>query len=291
MIVQILLTLLTGTGLSLIIFSVIPFPSIREKSLIKKHGKSKRHVDFEKAIITPTALKLSKHLKLNSYDKAQLERKLKNADMDMTAEYYISRAITLTAFILLLAALFTMVHIYLLTAFLVVSAVITYYKVKNEVDDKLKSQRTAINIELPQFMLTIIQTLLYSRDLQDMIDKYRLVAGPELRYKLDLLMFNMKTGNHEQALSDFAESIGIDYLTTFVNGLISQSRGISQRDFLISVEKDMKVKTIERLKIKGNKKPGKLRIAQFLLFSSSALIWLAAIGLSAFSGVKILYNF
>lgn len=300
MIAQIIVSIMFCIGLMLIVFNLKHMPSLKENWHIGKLGKPKKRIDYEKFIVMPLANRISKLVRLNGYDKKQLEIKLKNAGfsmttgVDMTAEYYIARAIALMLVIFILAALFLFTRIYILTflgVVLIVTGIIFYFKAKDEVNDRLKKKKAAISKELPQFMRTITQTLLYSRDILSMVDKYRLVAGSELCSELDILVLNMKTGNHEQALSAFSERIDIDYLTSFVTGLVSQSRGVEQSDFLKSVEKELKTYAIEALKTEAFKKTGKLQIAQYLLLAAMVLQWLTAIGLEAFKGFQTINNF
>lgn len=120
-------------------------------------------------------------------------------------------------------------------------------------------------------------------------DKYRAVAGDGLRYELDRLVTAMKAGNHEQALTDFADRIQIDYLTTFVSGLVSQSKGIDQKMFLRMTEEEIKKISVERIKQKAFKKPEKLRLSQAMLVIGVLALIFTTLGIQAVQGFHIFH--
>lgn len=286
-IMNILITLLLSVGFFLIVTGILQLPSLRESWKIRRLGEPKGHFQFEQNCILPVAGIIAKVIYMNTHSKEKLDNKLQIAGMNMTAEVYRARNITITAYILILALLCIPLHLNIVAGGFFIYAVFVFFKVNREVDDLLKERQSAISRELPRFMRTITQTLLYDRDLLAMVDKYRLVAGSYLRMELDRLVLDMKTGNQQKALDRFAKRIGIDYLTTFVNGLISETRGVDQKVFLRSAENEMKKVTIERLKKEAFKKPDKLRLVQLLLIVSLIVIWLSALGFQAFQGLEI----
>lgn len=282
MVLEFLLVLLLCAGL-LFLLSLFPLPSLREKKMLRQLGKPKLKLsqvivahltDFFEMLIRRFGL-------LRLFDASGLQKKLDAAGYEMTAERYIARALSTSAVIILLAALFLCFRIYLLAAILLVVSLVAFQRVMKEVNQRAKVKRKAIERELPQFMRTITQTLLYSRDLLAMADKYRAIAGPAFRRELDHLVLDMKIGNHEDALDAFAKRINIDYLSNFTSGLISQSKGISQREYLISVERDLKKQMHEDMKIRALRQPRKLKRAQRMLYVSVAGCWLTALGLEA----------
>lgn len=279
---EFLLVLLICAGL-LFLLSLLPLPSLREKQMLRQLGKPK--LKLAQVIIAhltdffETLIRRFKLLRL--FDAPALQKKLDAAGYEMTAERYIARALSTSAVIILLAVLFLCFRIYLLSAILLVVSLIAFQRVMKEVNQRAKAKRKAIERELPQFMRTITQTLLYSRDLLTMVDKYRAVAGPASRRELDQLVLDMKIGNHEDALDAFAKRINIDYLSNFTSGLISQSKGISQREYLISVERDLKKQMHEDMKIRALRQPKKLKWAMRMLYVSVAGCWLTALGLEA----------
>lgn len=294
MIFQILITLLLAVGLLLIIFGSMSLPSVKEQRQLKRLGKPKESFSIERSVVLPIARKFEKYVRLNSVNKKQLENKLNIARYTMSAELYTARNITFAVLLFLFALVLLQFHIpilYLFSFVFFTLSVISYYKLRDEVDDRLKKKRQAIKKELLQFMLTIIQSLKFSRDVTAIADKYRLVAGPELRAELNVLVLDLKTINQEQSLRAFAQRIDIDDLTTFVDGLISESRGVNQVEYLKSVEKELKKKTKEGLKKEAFKKPGRLRIAQFAVVASIILVWLTAIGFQVVSNYLYTFNY
>lgn len=294
MIFQVLITILLAVGLLLIIFSSMSLPSVKEQRQLRKLGKPKRNLSIEKTVVLPIARKFEKYVKLSSINKEQLENKLNIAGYTMSAELYTARNITFAVLLFLFALVFLPFRIpilYLFSFVFFALSIVSYFKLSDEVDKKLKEKRQAIKKELLQFMLTVIRSLKFSRDIAAIADKYRLVAGPELRAELNILVLDLKTINQEQALRAFARRIDINELTTFVDGLVSESRGVNQVEYLKSVEKELKKKTKEGLKKEAFKKPGRLRIAQFAVVASIILVWLTAIGYQVVSNYLYTFNY
>lgn len=278
----------------LIVAGSTGLPSLREKRLLGRVGKSPHGFDFEKTIVMPLANRIGSLIRLSAYNRERLEAELAAAGFQMTPEAYTARAFVVSGIYMIVALLLIItgfVPFRIVGGLLFIAAIIQYFRIKNEVGDRLRHKREAIGEEAPQFMRTITQSLLYTRDILGIVDKYRLTAGPQLRAELDILVTDMKTGNHEQALLAFARRVQIDYVTTFVTGLVSQSKGIDQTEFLRSTENEMKRLSIEKMKAEAFKKPEKLRTAQFILLVNLVAAWLIAIGLQIFTQFANLQNF
>lgn len=294
MIFQIIITLLLTGGLLLMIFGSLSLPSVREKSRLERLGKPQKRFDLERSVILPIARRFEKFIRLNSVSKEQIEKKLKNAGYTMTAELYTARNLTFTALLFLFALVFIPFRIpllYLISLVFFVLGLVSYFKMRDEADEKLKKKKESIKKELPQFMRTIIQSLKFSRDISVMVDKYRLIAGPELKAELDILLLDLKTINQEEALKAFADRIDIDYLTSFVNGLVSENRGVDQAEYLQSVERELKKMHIEDLKREAFKKPDKLHLAQAAVVGAIILVWMTAIAFQIVSSYLYTWNF
>lgn len=280
---------LLAAGLFLLFEAAFQPPSLKERALIKKLGKPKRKINFEQLLVLPAARRIARHIRMSKEEREQLRSTLEAAGMDMTPEVYKARPFVLMGLVFLFALASFLTKIYLLAAVFVLTAIVAFLKVRDEAQDRMKKRQESIREELPQFMRTVTQSLLYDRDILSIVDKYRAVSGDGLRYELGRLVTAMKSGNHEQALTDFADRIQIDYLTTFVSGLVSQSKGIDQKMFLRMTEDEVKKISVERIKQKAFKKPEKLRLAQAMLVISIILLTFSILLVQVFQGLQIFH--
>lgn len=282
------------TGCLLLLSGSTSIPSLREHRHLDKLNKPKRKIDLEKAVILPIARRIAKFIRLNPYNKEQLEEILDDVGYDMTPEVYTARAYAAAGLYLLFACilfLFRMGFFNLFGGVMVVAAIIVFFQVRRDAEKALEKKRQAIEAEAPRFMRSLTQSLLYTRDILGIVDKYRISSGPALLAELDILVTEMKTGNHEQALLNFSRRVHIDYVTTFISGLVSQSKGIDQREFLLSTEQEMKKVTLERLKAEAFRQPDRLIKAQIIAAVGIGLIWLTAMGFQLYSSFNTVFHF
>lgn len=258
-------------------------PKQREKRFLKRLSSPQPHVKkgLEERFIIPLAAKFARFVRLSDDKKVFLSKELKNNGYTITPELYTARNLTVSALFLFASIIMFLIHRPYTTVFGVTFlslTIIAYIRLNREVSVKAAKKRAAIQAELPQFMMTVIETLKYDRNIAATCDKYRLVAGPQLKQELDRLVLDLKTTNQEQALLKFADSIGIDTLTSFITGLVSESRGVNQSEYLISVENGLRQEMKENLRKEALKKPDKMRIAQIMMIVAAMVIWLAALG-------------
>jgi flagellar protein FlaJ len=280
---------LMSLGLIYIIFDIYQLPSIKEKRLLRKL-KKKNNLGFENKCVLPIANKITPYIKLSQYNRENLALNLELANMAYTPEIYIARNIVVTAFVVILGIISFIFSIYIFTITCFLFAFIIYYKLKGEVTDRLKAKREAIDKEVPQFIQTVVLSLKNDRDLLGILDKYRLVAGNELRSELDILVTNMKTGNSGDALILFNKRIGLESFSSFITGLISHIKGTDQTVFLTMVYESVNQKHIEKLYRSIERKPDKLRIIQVLLVLCIILIFLTALGLQGWNSMNAVFS-
>jgi hypothetical protein len=135
-----------------------------------------------------------------------------------------------------------------------------------------------------------VQSLINDRDLLGILDKYRLIAGKELRSELDILVTNMKTGNHADALIKFNKRINLESLSSFITGLISHIKGTDQTVFLMMVDESVRQTHIEKLYRRIENKPNKMRVVQVLLVLCIILIFLSSLGLQGWNSLNVIFR-
>lgn len=291
MIVLLLILLLAAGGILLLAGSR-SLPSLREWKLIRALGKpSRRSWSFERSVVMPFAYRLARYVRLPNGYRADMQKTLTAAGYTMTPETYVARTAVAVGLFLLLALLCLVTGLNLPAAGFLVTAVILGIQTQGEARARLRKRSRRLAGELPQFMRTISQTLRYNRDLLGIVKQYRYVAGPELRAELDILVTDMQTSNQEQALIRFADRLRIDDLTTFVNGLVSESKGYDQVEFLRSTERDMRKTSLERLKTEAKRKSGQVERAGWLLVAVIAAVWIVAIAYTSLSGFTSISQF
>ena len=97
----------------------------------------------------------------------------------------------------------------------------------------------------------------------------------------------LKSGNMEEALRRFDDSIYIPQLSTFISGVIGTSKGIDQKTFFFMMEQNMIVLYRENMKREMAKRPGKLKLATISVGVCMFLIYVVPMGLQLKTGLAI----
>jgi len=76
---------------------------------------------------------------------------------------------------------------------------------------------------------------------------------------------SMKTGNHELALRRFDARISLPQLSALVSVLCGVYQGVDQRTSLLILEQDIRTTEREMLRREMEKRPGRIKVASFIL--------------------------
>ena len=264
---RILIGILFWTGFFYILSDIFRIPYIKTSKAVRNLSKrQKKKTSCIDIWLRDISTLLSKKIKINEYKRMQLLSDLQTANLNVTPELHVANAIIKSGLcgLLIIPALF----IFPLIVPLVIALAFTvYFNESKGIQQKIKSRRQAIELELPRLVFTIGKTLCHSRDVLSILDTYRENANPVLKQELSITVADMRSGNYESALTRLESRVGSSMLSDVVRGLISVLRGDNTSAYWASLS--IKFADIQRQQLKQNaqKVPSKVkRLSMVLLF-------------------------
>ncbi|MDL2293776.1 secretion protein F [Ruminococcaceae bacterium OttesenSCG-928-D13] len=268
---------LLGLGLFFILADLLKLPKVATlRAMISAGRQAKVKTKFTEALMLGWATKLARFIRMDEYKRHRMAGSLNAAGLDMTPELFTAYALV-KAGCILLAIVPCLLVLPLLAPFVLILAVLTYFKTMQSADEKLKVKREEIELELPRFVATISQELKASRDVLGIMDNYKRNAGPVFASELDILTADMRSSSYEASLTRFEARINSPLLSDIVRGLIGVLRGDDGAVYFQMLSHDMKQLELQRLKAKAMKIPPKIRVFSFVLLMCFLFMYLAII--------------
>lgn len=267
--------ILLAVGLYHITGFILVSPSGNTKTVFKQlFGKRTFKQKMHEKLILPLAKVISKIIHISEYKRRRWKSDLQRADIKKTPELYISENLSKSVWIGAAGFLFVPLGMPFITILLILLAFMIYRKNSGKLKDQIAKVNKDIEAELPRMVETLNYTLGDNNDLLKFFERYRRVAGAAMGKALDRLIFNMKTGNAEDALREFDRTLAIPQITTLVSTLIGITRGIDQRTTLIVLEKEFRSRQREQLRREIDKRPGKVRLASVIMVFGMVILML-----------------
>lgn len=258
----ILLTVLIGFGLYEVITTVIVLPSRQTlksaKRLVEKHTVFQ---DMKEFFVTPVAVFIAKFIKLDRIKREKLRRDLERVEILESPEIYYANAITISLWICVGSLLLIPLGMKILTFGVLLLAIVVYFANVEKVKEKIKETNEAVKRELPRFVRMYNHSRGDNVQFVDIAEKYSQIAGNKFKYDLDMLIMDLKTGNEEAALLNFAERINIPQMTSFVNVVLGGIKGDDIGVSLQLMEGEMKILARENKRRIMQERPGKVKRA------------------------------
>ena len=269
---------IAAIGLGLILSDTLRVPSYAVSKATHNLGKRQNHKTNPLEIwMRELSNRIAERLRLNEYRRMQLDTDLKTADIHMTPEAYVADNLVRS----MLVGIFAVPVFFLskpLAGLVLLSAGILYYTNSRKVSRQIREKRRKIEYELPRLVATVEKTLHHNRDVLGILDAYKDGAGPELRRELEITVADMRSGNHEVALTRLESRVGSSMLSDVVRGLISVINGSDTAVYwgtLVLRFSDFQRQT---LKAEANKAPKRVRRLSMVLLVCFMLIYVAVIG-------------
>ena len=264
---RILIGILFWTGFFFIFSDIFRIPYIKTSKAVRNLSKrQKKKTSCFDIWLRDISTLLSKKIKINEYKRMQLLSDLQTANLNVTPELHVANAILKSGLcgLLIIPALFIFP---LIVPLVIALAFAVYFNESKGIQQKIKSRRQAIELELPRLVFTIGKTLCHSRDVLSILDTYRENTNPVLKQELSITVADMRSGNYESALTRLESRLGSAMLSDVVRGLISVLRGDNTSVYWASLS--IKFADIQRQQLKQNaqKVPAKVkRLSMVLLF-------------------------
>ncbi len=254
---------------------ILVLPSGNTKTVFRQlFGKSTFKQKMHEKLVLPLAKVISKTIRISEYKRRRWKSDLQRADIKKSPELYISENLSKSVWIGAAGFLFVPLGMPFITILLILLAFMFYRKNSGKLKDHIAKVNQDIEAELPRMVETLNYTLSETNDLLKFFERYKRVAGSALGKALDRLIFNMKTGNAEDALREFDRTLAIPQITTLVSTLIGITRGIDQRTTLIVLEKEFRSRQREQLRREIDKRPGKVRLASVIMVFGMVILML-----------------
>ena len=279
---------LFGAGLYFLIADFLKVPTLATtKAVIAVTSREKKQAKSLEAIIFDLAVKLSKYIKLGDYKKRKMISTLKSADVNLSPEMFIAKAIV-KALLILAFVIPCLAFLPILAPIFIFLSIAIFFKEYNAADEIVKKKRDAIENELPRFVNTLTQELRASRDILSILETYQKHAGFAFKTELEITIADMKSGSQETALTRFEARMGSSQLSDVIRGIIAVMRGDNGVVYFQMLSHDLKQLEIQKLKMIAMKRPGKIKKYSFYMLACFLIMYLAIIGveiMNAFSNL------
>lgn len=269
--------LFLALGLFFLAAAFLRLPTIStSKAMLGTTRQERKAAKTVETCLMSAAVGLSKYIRMDEYKKSRMGNVLKASGMNMTPEVFQAYALVKSGAVLLgvIPCVFLMP---LMSAFVVVIAILLYFKEIQKADERLRAKREEIEGELPRMVATIEQELKASRNVIGMLERFRGNAGAALAGELDILLADMRSSNYEAALTRFEARLNSPMLSDVVRGLIGVLRGDDSAVYFQMLSHDFKQMELQRLKAEAQKIPPKIRVFSFVMLVCFLLTYLAII--------------
>ena len=218
-------------------------------------------MDFVKGyFISPFVKILSPLVRMTEFKERRMRIQLARAGIELTPKEYVARSYLMAAVALILSGLLLSVTMRNMLALAIVLAVVVYFHFNGEVNDRLKTKDRLIEAELPKFVRAIVQGLKTEKDIIKLLETYQTIAGEGLKYDIEVLIMDLKSGNYEDAMIAFDKNVGNAYISRLTKALIAISRGDNQDSALNYLISDMGLLAKETMQRELNKRPGRVKM-------------------------------
>lgn len=270
--------LFLALGLFFLAAAFLHLPTLgAAKAMLGAVRQEKKAAKTIEAGLMSAAVRLAKYIRMDEYKRSRMENVLNASGMNLTPEVFQAYAIVKAGVVMIgsVPCLFLMP---VLAVFVILAAVLIYFKEIQKADEKLRAKRGAIEAELPRMVATIEQELKASRNVIGMLERFRGNAGDALTGELDILLADMRSSNYEAALTRFEARLNSPMLSDVVRGLIGVLRGDDSAVYFQMLSHDFKQMELQRLKAEAQKIPPKIRVFSFVMLVCFLLTYLAIIG-------------
>lgn len=216
---------------------------------------------------------IAKHIRLNEIKRAKLQDDLTSARMDVSPEMWVANSIVKSAVVAVVVLPTALVWRPGIIASLLL-AVLNYHELKRQLQKKVTQHREALEYELPRLVFTIEKTLRYSRNVLQMLESYRQIAGPELRQELDITLADMRSGSQETAITRLEMRVGSAMMSDVCRGLLSVLRGDDTASYWTTLTVKFTDHQRNLLKARADKIPAKVGRLSLVLVFCYFVMWL-----------------
>jgi len=257
MIFKVLFLAFTGIGVFLILSDVFKVPYMTTSKAVMSIANKTKKASAKDVFIHDITDWLARFIKINTYKRESMLQKLKTADILLTPEQFIAKA-------LIKPIILGIVSICLLWIFPIASIVtitlslLYYFREFEQIEINLKKKRKAIESELNRFVSQISKYVNHNKNVLSILEMYLKYAGPAFAAELKITIADMRSGNQETALTRLESRVNSTGLSDIVRGLICIIQGNSTSAYWETLGIKFSEMSRQELKKEANKIPAKV---------------------------------
>lgn len=215
---------------------------------------------WRQLFLIPVAKRIAPLIHIEAYKERRMAVQLERAGIRLSPAEYYTQAIVMSVITALAGGGFVLIFMRQMLPIAAVLAVIVYFHFFGEVKDKLKEKDKQVEGELPKFIRAIVQGLKTEKDVIKLLETYDTIAGGGLKYDIEVLIMDLKSGGYDDALLDFDKRVGNPYVSRLAKALIASGRGDNQAAALHHLLSDMAVLARETMQRELSRRPGRVKL-------------------------------
>lgn len=278
--------LLAGGFISLTneLLGLPPYATAKGVKLATKKEQALGSVLMQAAVM-PLVKIVSPFVIMADFKEKRMAKQLKRAGIPLTPKEYCARSIVMAfavgagSYIMLACTMKKM------SIVAIVLGVVVYFHFNGEIKDRLKAKDKLIEAELPKFIRAIVQGLKTEKDIIKLLETYQTIAGQGLKYDIEVLIMDLKSGNFEEGMTEFDKRLGNSYVSRLSKTLIAVNRGDDQSSMLNYLLSDMGLLAKGMMQRELNKRPGRVKmlVIPIVVVAVAALFYV--IGMNLFTSL------
>lgn len=284
------ISLVFAAGVYCFVLIALKIPSKRTTKAIKSiAARNRPAVAGFSNTYNDISLLVSKFIRMSEYKHKQLADSLKIANIAMSPELFIARALVKSTGVALLSIpLFFFLPI--LGLLILVLAVLLYVQEKQRVDSCIKEKRRQIELDLPRFVYAIAQETQLTHDVITILERHKDNFSSYFNEEIDVTIADMRTGNYEAAITRFEGRIGSTNLSEVCRGLIEMIRGNDTHIYWETLSIRFSELQKQQLREIALKVPPKVHRLSFFLMMCMILLYVVVLGWQLVSNMGILFG-
>lgn len=283
---QFLMFMLFAVGMFMTASSILKLPPQRASQRLRSvSGKATMTEMLKRHLLLPVIKIVAPFIRIDDFKERRMKIKLERAGLKLSPKEYYARAFIMAAGTFVIGMMTSLTVMTEMSVVVCILSVVVYFHFIGEVNDKLKEKDEKIEREMPKFVRAIVQGLKTERDVIKLLETYSEIAEDGLRYDIEVLVLDLKSGNFENAMLDFDKRVGNAYMSRLTKSLIAVNRGDNQEAALNHLLSDMSLLSHETMQRELNKRPGRVRMMVVPIVAIGILTLFYVVGVNLFDSL------
>jgi len=286
MIYLIIFSFLAG-GLFIVSSEALGLPPISTVKGVKTAVKNQQSLPdtILTVVVMPIVKIVSPCILIAEYKEKRMNKQLLRAGIPLNPREYYARSIVVAILATVVSYIMLSFTVKSMSIVSVVLGVVVFFHFQGEIKDKLKAKDKLIEAELPKFIRAIVQGLRTEKDIIKLLETYQTIAGDGLKYDIEVLIMDLKSGNFEEGMTEFENRLGNSYVSRLAKALIAVNRGDDQSSMLNYLLSDMGLLAKEMMQRELNKRPGRVKMLVIPIVLIAVIALFYVIGANLFNSL------